>query len=91
MALAAHEGEELVKTLIYMERVGGGWTCAKLSEDMVTIMEAHHYINNHSTLGCPLVWLRTAANTTRVNQRVGKAWFTRFFIYWRHLISERKP
>ena len=80
MALTAHNEGELVDMLIYMERVGGGWIHAGLSEYVVTIMDARHYINKHPTLGRPFVRLITTANTIRVIRRVGKAWFTIFFI-----------
>ena len=78
-------------TLIYMEIVGGGWTCAELSDSVVAIVDACHYINKHPTSGCLLVCISMASKTIEVNRRVGKAWFTRFFIDWSHLISERKP
>ena len=91
MALTAHEEDELAETLIYMEYVGGGWTRAELSNAVITIVEALHYINKHLTPRHPFVWLSTAANTIRAHRRVGKAWFTRFLIDWSHLISERKP
>ena len=90
VALTAQEEEELVKTLIYTERVVGGWNLAELSDAVVTIVYAHHYINKHPTPGRPFVRLRMEANTIRVNRRVGKAWFTRFFVDQRHLILERK-
>ena len=91
MALTAHHEEELAETLIYMERVGGGWTCADLSNAMVTIVDACYCINKHPTLGRTFVWISTADNNIRVKRCVGKAWFTRFFIDWRHLILEQKP
>ena len=61
-----------METLIYMARVGGGWTHAEPIDAVVTIVEARHYINKHSTLGRPFVRLITAANTIRVNHNVGK-------------------
>ena len=76
----------MVDTLIYMEIVGGGWTCAELSDSVVAIVDACHYINKHPTLGCLLVCISMASKTIEVNRRVGKAWFTRFFIDWRKLI-----
>ena len=91
MVLTAHEEKKLVETLIHMERVGGGWTCAELSDTVVPIVDACHYINKHPTPGRPFVGISTTANTIRVNRRVGKSWFTCFFVDWRHLILEKKP
>ena len=78
--LTSHEEEEFLETLIYMERVGGGWNRAKLSDAVVTIVYDCHYINKHTTPGRPFFWIITAANTIRVTRRVGKAWFNHFFI-----------
>ena len=91
MAHTSHEEKELVETLIYMECVGSGWTRAELSNNVVTIVDARHYINKHPNPGRPFVHISTAANTIIFNRRVGKAWFARFSIDWRHLISEQKP
>ena len=88
--LTAHEEEDFLETLIYMERMGGGWIHAELSDTFSIRVDACHYINTHPTPGRTFVQISTAANTIRVNRRVGKDWFTRFFIDWRHLISERK-
>ena len=91
MALTSHKEEELVEMLIHMDRVGIEWTRAELSNAAVAIVDARHYINKHPTPGLPFVRISMAANIIRVNRHVGKAWFTRFFIDWRHLILEHKP
>ena len=53
MTLTDHEEEELWETLVYMGRVGGGWTRAELSDAVVTIVDARRYINKHPTPGRP--------------------------------------
>ena len=77
-------------TLIFMERVGGRWNHADLSDTVVTIVDNCHYINNHPTLGYPFVWISTMDNTIRFNWRIWEVWFTRLFIDWRQIILERK-